>query len=344
MLSIRNLKKKLSNFEINLENLDIKDNDYFVILGLSGSGKTTILEMIAGYKKPDSGKILLDGEDITNKPLHERKIVLCNGKYLFPHLSVRKNIEYGIKNLKKSERDVKVNKISNLLNISHLLDKNPKKISSGEQQRVALGMALIMEPKIILLDEPLSSLDRLIHEKLLYDLKEIHTSSSVTFIHVTHDFLEAVVLSKNMAIVKNGIIEQSGTLKNIIKNPKNIFVAQFLGVKNILPIGKLKENNTSNTLKTIKNEIENLSENSLIGIFSKDVKILPKNVLVPFNTHNGKIKNIFEEPFNSKITIEFNGVDIISEVSNTKIIKNPFKKGDSINFYIESYSIIGGNF
>ncbi|WP_459202125.1 ATP-binding cassette domain-containing protein [Methanococcus sp. CF] len=343
MLVIENLRKNLSNFELYIEKLEIKDDDYFVFLGLSGSGKTTILEMIAGFIKPDSGKIILNGVDITDKPINERKIVLCNGKYLFPHLTIQKNIEYGIKHLQKSEKKEKIDNISKLLNITHLLNRKPERLSSGEQQRVALAMALVMNPEIILLDEPLSSLDRLLHEKLMYDLKDVHKSSNVTFIHVTHDFSEAAVLSNKMAILKNGKIEQIGTLQNVLKHPKNEFVAKFVGIKNIL-YGKCIKKDGNYIIKLLGFEIPIDEANYgdiTLGIFPKDIIFSKKSEQDP-ETYSGKIKSIVtSSPFHSKAVIEFNGIELISEIQNSDLLKNPLKKGDFIEFYIDSISIIG---
>ena len=367
MLVIENLRKNLSNFELYIEKLEIKKEDYFVFLGLSGSGKTTILEMIAGFIKPDSGKIILNGENITDKPINERKIVLCNGKYLFPHLTIQKNIEYGIKHLPKPEKKEKVDNISKLLNITHLLNRKPERLSSGEQQRVALAMALVMDPEIILLDEPLSSLDRLLHEKLLYDLRDVHKSSNVTFIHVTHDFSEAAVLSNKMAILRNGKIEQIGTLQNVLKHPKNEFIAKFVGIKNILYGNCIKKDEnyviqllgfeipikeasygeiTPDTFPQILRNwsffvsLANYGKITL-GIFPKDIKFSKKSEK-DSETYFGKIKSIVPSgPFDSKAVIEFNNIELISEIPNSELLKNPLKKGDSVEFYIESISIIG---
>ncbi|MBP2144271.1 molybdate transport system ATP-binding protein [Methanococcus voltae] len=297
MIQIKNLKKKLSDFTLTIDNLEIEDHDYCVLVGLSGSGKTTLLELLAGFREPDEGIIYLDGEDITNKEINKRKILLCNGNYLFPHLTVRENIGFGYKHtlealyadtyndmamkgmenpqdvkihtredttdktknndknnetsskslsyfekmkskLKskkdiKSKTDEKIENIAKLLKIEHTLDRKPANLSSGEKQRVALAMTLSMNPKVVLLDEPLSSIDKLTYDKLLYDLKEIHEKLDTCFIHVTHDFNEAIVLSKHLGVIKNGRIEQFGTLEDILEQPVNTYVAKFMGFKNI---------------------------------------------------------------------------------------------------------------
>ncbi|MCS3901257.1 ATP-binding cassette domain-containing protein [Methanococcus voltae] len=296
MIQIKNLKKKLSDFTLTVDNLEIEDHDYCVFVGLSGSGKTTLLELLAGFRQPDEGIILLDGEDITKKEINKRKILLCNGNYLFPHLTIRENIGFGYKHtvkalfdenccckcaeeygnslgliqkgneseeltekvnekvnelkksnslfnrmkdklmnkkLLKSKTDEKVNELAKLLKIEHTLDRKPANLSSGEKQRVALAMTLSMNPKVVLLDEPLSSIDKLTYEKLLYDLKDIHEKLDTCFIHVTHDFNEAIVLSKHLGVIKQGRIEQFGTLEDILEQPKNTYVAKFMGFKNI---------------------------------------------------------------------------------------------------------------
>ncbi len=238
MLEVINLKKRLAHFTLSIDHLKINKNDYFVLLGLSGSGKTTFLEILAGFRKLDEGKIILNGEDITEKPINKRKIVMCHGKYLFPHLTVFDNIGFGIRDKKVRER--KVREVSEALGISHLLNRKPETLSSGEQQRVALARALVLEPEVILLDEPLNALDRLNHEALISELKNIHESSEITFIHVTHDFIEALALSNKIAIIREGRIEQFGETEEVIKHPKNEFVAKFVGYKNFLK-GKVRE-------------------------------------------------------------------------------------------------------
>ncbi len=345
MLEIKNLKKKLSNFTLKIDNLIIEDNDYFVFLGLSGSGKTTLLEILAGFRKADKGKIILNGVDITNKPINKRKIVMCNGRYLFPHLTVRENIGFGISEKNKQENK-KINKIKNIckiLKIEHLLDRYPRNLSMGEQQRVALAMAIILEPEIILLDEPLSSLDRLIHEELLYEIREIYNNSDTTFIHVTHDFNEAITLAKRIAIIKKGKIEQCGTINEILRNPSNKFVAEFTGVRNLL-IGTIKKNDSgkyvfNNGKISIYMDCECTEGKYLIGIRPEDIMII-SNCKCHYrndNTYLGKIVEIIPSSLCTyRIILNINDLNLDCEIVKCKAHKMNLKKNSEVNFCITS--------
>jgi len=340
MLEIKNLKKKLNNFTLKVDNLTVGNNDYFIFLGLSGSGKTTLLEIIAGFRKADEGKIILNGEDITNKPINERKIVMCNGRYLFPHLKVKENIGFGIKNKKKEE---KIKNICKILKIEHLLDRYPKNLSMGEQQRVALAMALVLEPDIILLDEPLSSLDRLIHEKLLYELREIYNNSNITFIHVTHDFNEAITLAKHIAIIRNGKIEQLGTVDELLKNPKNKFIAEFTGVRNLLN-GTIREENgkyifSNGNIDIHMEDRECQCGKALIGIRPEDIMIIShcKCHYRNENIYRGKIVEIFPSSLCTyRVILDINGLNLNCEIVKCKVDKMQLKKDSEVNFCITS--------
>jgi len=347
MLEIKNLKKKLNNFTLKIDNLKIEDNDYFIFLGLSGSGKTTLLEIIAGFRKADEGKIILNGEDITNKPINERKIVMCNGRYLFPHLTVKENIGFGIKNNKnkknKNNKEEKIKSICKILKIEHLLNRYPKNLSMGEQQRVALAMALVLEPEIILLDEPLSSLDRLIHEKLLYELREIYKNSNITFIHVTHDFNEAITLAKHIAIIRDGKIEQLGTVDEILKRPKNRFVAEFTGVRNLLT-GNIKKDDDgkcifSNGKIDIHMDYECQCGGALIGIRPEDIMIIShcKCHYRNENIYSGKIVEIFPSSLCTyRVILNINGLNLNCEIVKCKADKMQLKKDSEVNICITS--------
>ncbi|WP_421077591.1 ATP-binding cassette domain-containing protein [Methanothermococcus sp. Ax23] len=340
MLEIKNLKKKLNNFTLEINNLKIENNDYFVFLGLSGSGKTTLLEIIAGFRKADEGKLILNGEDITKKPINERKIVMCNGRYLFPHLTVKENIGFGIIKEKNNKKIEKIKNICKILKIEHLLNRYPKNLSMGEQQRVALAMALVLEPEIILLDEPLSSLDRLIHEKLLYELREIYNNSNITFIHVTHDFNEAIALAKHMAIIRNGKIEQMGTVDEILKKPKNKFIAEFTGVRNLLN-GSIREENGkyifSNGKIDIHIDYECQCGGALIGIRPEDIMIIShcKCNYRNENIYSGKIVEIFPSSLCTyRVILNVNGLNLNCEVVKCKADKMQLKKDSDVNFCI----------
>ena len=219
-------------------NLTIPAGKFFALLGPSGSGKTTLLRLIGGFESVDSGKIYLGNEDITDTPIHSRKINTVFQNYaLFPHFNVFENIAYSLR-LKKISAEIIKEKVIRMLKAMHLeahAYKSIDQLSGGQQQRVALARAMINEPDVLLLDEPLAALDFKLREKLLIELIELQDKLKTTFIYVTHDQLEALTVADQMAIMnQNGEIEQIGTPKEIYEFPVSSFVAQFVGSTNIL--------------------------------------------------------------------------------------------------------------
>ncbi|MDR3222358.1 MAG: ABC transporter ATP-binding protein [Methanobrevibacter sp.] len=293
MIKINNISKKWKGFEIKNLSLEINDNEYFCILGPSGSGKTLLLELISGIYLPDSGEIYLNGENITFDPLENRGIMFVYQNYmLFPHKTVFENIAFGlnIRNVKKDEIKLKVNEIMELLSISHLSNRLPRTLSGGEQQRTALARALILQPKVILMDEPLSALDKKIKEELMKELRKIHEEFDITIIHVTHNFDEALMLADRIAVIKKGEIIQVGNLDDIFRHPSSTFVADFVGVENIFQgIGK----------KT--NEGLTIVDTGNISIYSSQrkegtvhVSLRPEYILVSLDKVKTSAKNVFK--------------------------------------------------
>ena len=345
MLKIENLRKKLAYFTLEIDELEIDKGDYFVVLGLSGSGKTTLLEIIAGFRKPDDGKIYLNGEDITNKPINERKIVMCHGKYLFPHLSVKDNIGIGIRDKRLIEEKVK--EISKLLGIEHLLNRKPDTLSGGEQQRVALARALVVEPEVILLDEPLNALDRLTHENLILELKNIYENSHLTFIHVTHDFIEAIALAKRMAIIRNGKIEQFGEVDEIINNPKNEFVARFVGYKNFLDGKVKKEDNHYIFEGDIEIYLDKPYEcgEAILAIRPEDIMLVGdggcRYHYKKYSLFDAKIVEVYPLSLSTvRAVLDVNGVYLTCEVMRSKAYRMGLKKGMKVKISISSSVVI----
>ena len=217
--------------------LQIRDGEFFSLLGPSGSGKTTSLRMIAGFDRPTSGQILLDGKDVSNLPPYERDVNTVFQDYaLFPHMTVGENIGYGlmIRRLPKPEREKRVDEMLDLVRLPGFGGRKPAQLSGGQRQRVALARALINHPKVLLLDEPLGALDLKLRQQMQVELKSIQQRVGITFIYVTLDQEEALTLSDRIGVFNQGRVEQVGTPAEIYEHPMTPFVAGFVGVSNLV--------------------------------------------------------------------------------------------------------------
>lgn len=225
--------------------LEVKSGSFTTLLGPSGCGKTTLLKIVSGFLTPDSGSILIDGADCTFVPPEKRQIGMVFQDYaLFPHMTVQKNLLYGleIKNKNsKEENFAKIHKTARILGIANLLERFPHELSGGQQQRVALGRALVLEPKILLMDEPLSSLDAKLRTQVREELKDVQSQIGITTLYVTHDQEEALSLSDTIAVLKAGKLQQVGTPRQIYFEPANDFVADAVGRANFIKLTDLNE-------------------------------------------------------------------------------------------------------
>ncbi len=218
--------------------LYIKDGEFLTLLGPSGCGKTTMLRLIAGFIMPDEGRIEMDGVDIANTPPYLRKVNTVFQKYaLFPHLNVADNIAFGLKlrNVDKAVIKEKVEAMLELVNLKGYGSRYIEQLSGGQQQRVAIARALVNEPQVLLLDEPLGALDLKLRKEMQVELKNMQQRLGITFIYVTHDQEEALTMSDTIVVLKDGVIQQIGTPTDIYNEPKNPFVADFIGESNIIP-------------------------------------------------------------------------------------------------------------
>ena len=218
-------------------NLYIKKGEFITFLGPSGCGKTTLLRLIAGFLSPDEGVITLEGKDISELPPHKRPLNTVFQRYaLFPHLDVYDNVAFGLKlqKLPVEEIDSRVEKVLKLVSMTDYEDRDVDSLSGGQQQRIAIARAIVNRPKVLLLDEPLSALDLKMRKDMQIELKEMHKQLGITFIYVTHDQEEALTLSDTIVVFNDGQIQQIGTPTDIYNEPKNAFVADFIGESNIL--------------------------------------------------------------------------------------------------------------
>ncbi len=236
MIKVSNLTVKLGDFSLQNVNLDVDSGEYFIILGPTGAGKTVLLETIAGLHPVVKGTVSVDSRDITSLQPERRGLgIVYQDHVLFPHLSVWENVAFGLKAMKCPRRDIwpRIEKIAELMNIDHLLERKPPGLSGGERQRASLARALVTDPKVLLLDEPLSALDPEAREKMQRELAEIHRRLNVTIIHVTHDFEEALSLGDRVAVLNKGQVVQVGTPDDIMRRPNSEFVAGFALSRNL---------------------------------------------------------------------------------------------------------------
>ena len=246
-LQLKNLYKKYqNNTVVNNFNIDVEKGELISILGPSGCGKTTTLRMIAGFIAPTSGEIFLSEEKITDYPPEIRPVSTVFQNYaLFPHLTVYENIEYGLryplkvgKKLNKKEKKERTQKMISLVNLKGLENRRIDQLSGGQQQRVALARSLVLEPKVLLLDEPLSNIDTKLRETVRNEIRKIQKELGITMIFVTHDQEEAMSISDRIIVMNEGNIEQIGTPREIYTFPETVFVAEFIGKANIMEINK----------------------------------------------------------------------------------------------------------
>ena len=213
-------------------NLEIPDGQLLVLLGPSGCGKTTTLRLIAGLEQPQAGRILLDGQPITQLPPEQRDVAMVfQSRALFPHLTVRENLAIGLKlrRLEAAEISRRVSTAAARLGLGTLLDRLPQTLSGGEQQRAALGRALVRQPRVFLLDEPLSQLDLRLREQLRSEIQQLQQSLGTTMVYVTHDQFEAMALGQSVAVIRDGLLQQVGPPRSLYDQPANLFVARFIG-------------------------------------------------------------------------------------------------------------------
>ena len=237
-IDLKNISKEYSGVQVlNNINLYVRENEFLTLLGPSGCGKTTTLRIIGGFERPTQGNVIFEGKDITNVPPYERQINTVFQKYaLFPHMDIFENIAFGlrIKKVPKDEIRKRVKEMLRLVNLQGFENRSIDSLSGGQQQRVAIARALVNEPKVLLLDEPLGALDLKLRKDMQMELKNMQKRVGITFIYVTHDQEEALTMSDTVVVMDKGVIQQIGTPIDIYNEPKNVFVAKFIGESNIV--------------------------------------------------------------------------------------------------------------
>ena len=339
LIQFRNIVKEFDGqVVLKSVNLDIYENEFVSLLGPSGCGKTTLLRILGGFLEASEGKIIFDGEDISNMPPYKRELNTVFQKYaLFPHMSVAENIAFGLK-IKKMSKDVieqKVMKMLKLIGLEGYEDKNVTLLSGGQQQRVAIARALVNEPKVLLLDEPLGALDLKMRKEMQYELKRIQKEVGITFIYVTHDQEEALTMSDKIVVMDKGQIYQVGTPEEIYNEPENRYVANFVGESNIINGVMLEDYR----VKFDDTEFECVD----FGFKEKepvDIVIRPEDIDI-VNPEEGKLTGIVEDVFfkgvyydvtvetvpGTRVTVNMHVIkehDVTSEDGKEKISANDF--------------------
>lgn len=339
MIEIKDLSLELGKFSLNKINLFIGSGEFFTLLGPTGSGKTVLLECIAGLRPVKSGSIILDRRDITNRKPEERNIAICYQDYaLFPHMNVRNNIKYGLQ-FKKDRDDPKYQRnfdmLVELLKIDHILDRYPVYLSGGEKQRVALARALIIDPIILLLDEPLSALDANIRESIEKELKNIHRALKITTIMVTHNFSEAYFLASRVGILREGTILQTGPPREVFEKPQSIFVAKFVGMKNLF---KIDFNHNSEFCRQMKLKFNRLPAGGNIGIRPENI-LIDNNKLTTEFCFKGIIQKIRKHGVYMEIDIAGMNENFISCLTSNRCYELDLCQGKEIFFGFDAKHI-----
>lgn len=270
--------------------LEIPAGEFVTLLGPSGSGKTTTLNMISGFADVDRGEILMDGESIASMPPHKRNLGVVFQHYaLFPHMTVEENIAFPLKRRKvpKAQRQAKIREALELVHLVGYEDRRPEQLSGGQQQRVALARALVFEPRVLLMDEPLGALDKKLREWLQLEFRRIHQELGITFVYVTHDQEEALVLSDRIAVFNEGKIEQVGTATDLYEYPQTLFVAEFIGESNCFR-GQAKYSENSSRIQSGNLELDGPAVN---GIRSPNAALVVRPERISLNSDSSRPKN-----------------------------------------------------
>jgi ABC-type sugar transport system ATPase subunit len=347
VISIRNLSAHAGSFTLKDINLEIRDGEYFVIVGPTGAGKTILLECLTGLQRLRNGEIWVSERNITSLPPERREVGYVPQDYaLFPFLNVRENIIFGLKpkKLSKKELDEKVKVLAHLLSISQLLGRNVQTLSGGEKQRVAIARALAISPKVLLLDEPMGSLDVRTAKYLRLELKRYHEELGITTIHVTHNLIEAEEMAGRMAILHMGQIEQVGRPDEVFFYPKSPFVADFIGTPNILDCDYC--NDLGHGL------VEAVCGGVPIILPHHDepvrkLALLPRDVYVTTRTPPGPGINRFKGtvmeivPFSSlmKLTIRVGEINLLAELPQDIFEEMDIKVGQEVHLILKLRSL-----
>ena len=283
-------------------NLEVERGEFVTILGPSGSGKTTCLMMLAGFETVTHGEIILDGQPINNVAPHHRGIGMVFQNYaLFPHMTIFENVAFPlvVRNRPKPEIEEQVKKTLDMVRLGEFGSRRPAQLSGGQQQRVAVARALVFQPKLVLMDEPLGALDKTLREEMQYEIRHIHENLEVTVVYVTHDQSEALTMSDRIAVINDGIIQQLGAPEDVYERPENAFVSKFIGENNTL-IGTVREINgdvctvevgQAQMIQALNVNVEGIGRPATLSLRPERVTVNPEAGRVP-NIVDAKVEEL----------------------------------------------------
>lgn len=342
-IELKNICKKYAGAEKNSVtdfNLSIEEGEFIAFVGPSGCGKSTTLRMIAGFEDITSGDFFIDGERMNTVPPRDRGISMVFQNYaLYPHMTVEKNISYGLKNMKVSDDEIKrkVDWAIDILGLSEYRYRKPKNLSGGQRQRVALGRAIVKNQKLFLMDEPLSNLDAKLRVSMRTEISKLHRQLGSTTIYVTHDQVEAMTMADRIVIMKNGVVQQVGKPMELYNNPKNKFVAGFIGSPqmnfyNVRVHGDTVTFENGNNIKLPDSVISKLSGKQgemILGIRGEDIRLDPQNLdLYKNNKMSATVENVEVMGNENNLYFNFGGAQSVARVSKYEISNI----GDKIDF------------
>lgn len=318
VLDIQNLKKCFGSFTaVDTLNFQVEDGSFFSILGPSGCGKTTLLRMIAGFQKPTEGRILIRGEDMSNVPPNRRPVNLVfQNLALFPMMNVHENIAFGLKRQRAGKAEIarRVDGLLERVDLSGYGNKDISQLSGGQKQRVAIARSLVLEPSLLLLDEPLGALDLKLREQMKIELKKLQADVGTTFMYITHDQSEALVMSDRVAVMNEGRFEQIDSPRNLYTSPASRIVASFVGETNILPVNVISSSplrvKTDFGLELYATSVQDSRESQLDLFIRPETIILdPADSIEETNLFSLTVRNVLFDGSNTKILAIVNGSD-----------------------------------
>jgi len=348
-LRTEKVSKRLEAFSLKEINLEVSTGDYYVLLGRSGAGKTQLLELICGLTSPDSGKIFLDGEEITHKRVQERGIGMVFQDFsLFPHYTVHDNIAYplNIRKMPKEEKEKRIYHVAEEMNITHLLSRKPYYLSGGEKQRVALARTLVTDPRVLLLDEPMASVDASLKDSIRRMLRRLNREGQ-TIIHVTHDFGEAISLASRVGVMHNGRIIQEGTPLEVFNHPVNRFVARYAGIKNFFRATFITSYNTFSGITENRTKFKlpkaDYPSAGLLIIASSEVLLSRQGAAgIQMNNIRGVIDDIVPSATGYEISVAA-GDFFYVDITHREMEQNNFITGEKVilSFPPEALRLVG---